>query len=141
MSAKDCYNTKTYKQVSVRIRRDDPILTAIEGWLEQQTVNTVEQGAESKNKLLVKLLKTGLTGKADDADPMKAVESPPPSQATQKTTKDKHKNPRFPLRIPLELKTALTKRADRRGITLNALLEHILWDYVERRGDAIDVGR
>ena len=36
------------------------------------------------------------------------------------------------LRMPPALKDALAKRADRIGISLNALLVQILWEYKEK---------
>lgn len=60
MSAKDHYNAKTYKQISFRVKHDDPTLEKLELWLKRHTANSIEQGAESKNKLLLTLIKNGL---------------------------------------------------------------------------------
>ena len=48
---------------------------------------------------------------------------------------------RFTLRIVERLIHLLEETAKEQGVTKNALIVNILWEYVEKRGDNIDVGR
>lgn len=42
---------------------------------------------------------------------------------------------RFTFRMPEELYRMLDVRADELGVSKNALILQILWDYVEKRGE------
>lgn len=42
----------------------------------------------------------------------------------------------YPLRLPTQLKNILAEKADNMGISLNALMVQIFWEYAEKLKEA-----
>lgn len=45
----------------------------------------------------------------------------------------KDESKRITLRIPISVKSYLERESKNMGISLNALIAHILWDYLEKK--------
>lgn len=51
----------------------------------------------------------------------------------------KEETRRITLRLPISVKSYLERKSKNMGISLNALIAHILWDYLEEAKNKTDV--